>query len=310
MTNAVELPEPDEPLLLEHALSTAAPATTNATARRVRVAFTGPFSDEPITRPPPWLSSTPLALDTLSALHHDASDLSTTDPDEVHRIREGGEVNKRQLQRIDTRRNLAEHALRLFEEQGFDATTVEEIAAAAGVSPRTFFLHFPTKVAAAFPDHDARVATFVARLCHRSDAVDPVVYLIETLVSALDTASPLRVRRYRLLSTVQALSDEDARTDRDYEQAAADFLVEAWGDSPEARLRSRAVANAALGIIRASLIAWSIDGIDPAQASFDMMHRMFGTPLALPLRASRPMQSVQSLQQHAPTRRADRPASV
>ena len=53
-----------------------------------------------------------------------------------------------------------------------------------------------------------------------------------------------------------------------------------------------------------------IDGIDPAQASFDMMHRMFGTPLALPLRASRPMQSVQSLQQHAPTRRADRPASV
>ena len=213
-------------------------------------------------------------------------------------------MNKRQLQRRDTRRNLAEHALRLFEERGFDETTVDDIADAAGVSPRTFFLHFPTKVAAAFPDHADRVDAFVSRLAARPEGVDPLLYLIDTLTASLDTASPLRVRRYRLLSTVQALSDEDARTDRDYEEAAARYLSDVWGQSPEAQLRARAVANAALGIIRASLIAWSVDGIDPALAARDMMHRMFGSPFVLPV------QSVQSLQPTAFRNRLDTAASA
>ena len=76
-------------------------------------------------------------------------------------------MNRREKQRLETRRMLAEHALRLFQEQGFDETTVEEIAAAAGVSHRTFFLHFATKAAAAFPDHEDRVVIFTERLGRR-----------------------------------------------------------------------------------------------------------------------------------------------
>jgi len=45
----------------------------------------------------------------------------------------------------ETRRSLQAHALRLFEEQGYERTTVAEIAAAAGVSHMTFFRNFPTK---------------------------------------------------------------------------------------------------------------------------------------------------------------------
>ena len=44
-----------------------------------------------------------------------------------------------------TRASIREHALRLFREQGYQATTVEQIAAAAEVPPSTFFRYFPTK---------------------------------------------------------------------------------------------------------------------------------------------------------------------
>src|SRR5690242_13721930 len=51
----------------------------------------------------------------------------------------------RERKKAKTRAAIQEHALRLFQEQGYAATSVEQIAAAAEVSPSTFFRYFPTK---------------------------------------------------------------------------------------------------------------------------------------------------------------------
>ena len=51
----------------------------------------------------------------------------------------------RERKKARTRKTIREHAMRLFTEQGYAATTVEQIAEAAEVSPSTFFRYFPTK---------------------------------------------------------------------------------------------------------------------------------------------------------------------
>jgi AcrR family transcriptional regulator len=58
----------------------------------------------------------------------------------------------RERKKAKTRATIQQHALRLFQEQGYQATTVEQIAEAAEISPSTFFRYFPTKEAVVLDD--------------------------------------------------------------------------------------------------------------------------------------------------------------
>lgn len=58
----------------------------------------------------------------------------------------------RERKKIKTRETIQQHALRLFHKQGYTATTVEQIAEAAEISPSTFFRYFPTKEALVLDD--------------------------------------------------------------------------------------------------------------------------------------------------------------
>ena len=74
------------------------------------------------------------------------------------------QASLRERKKARTRASLREHALRLFREQGYQATTVEQIAAAAEVSPSTFFRYFPTKEDLVLQDDmDTRMVEAFAR---------------------------------------------------------------------------------------------------------------------------------------------------
>ncbi|WP_406674808.1 helix-turn-helix domain-containing protein [Nonomuraea sp. N2-4H] len=51
----------------------------------------------------------------------------------------------RERRRVQTQRTIQAHAIRPFSERGYDATTMNDVAEAAGVSPMTLYRHFPTK---------------------------------------------------------------------------------------------------------------------------------------------------------------------
>jgi AcrR family transcriptional regulator len=64
-------------------------------------------------------------------------------------------VGLRELTRASVRDQIGEQALLLFDEKGFDATTVDDIAATVGISARSFFRYFPTKEDAVIGDPSA-----------------------------------------------------------------------------------------------------------------------------------------------------------
>jgi AcrR family transcriptional regulator len=88
----------------------------------------------------------------------------------------------RATQMSRTRRRLVDVALRLFSEQGYDATATEQIAAEAGVSPRTFFRYFPTKESVVFFGEYDFIRSFGHVLAAQPNEISDLAAVREALI--------------------------------------------------------------------------------------------------------------------------------
>src|SRR5579859_7958407 len=104
----------------------------------------------------------------------------------------------RERKKARTRASLREHALRLFREQGYQATTVEQIAAAAEVSPSTFFRYFPTKEDLVLQDDFDIIA--IEKFEAQPADIHPVAALRAAVREALADASPEQLAEFRELN--------------------------------------------------------------------------------------------------------------
>jgi AcrR family transcriptional regulator len=177
----------------------------------------------------------------------------------------------RERKKARTRASLREHALRLFREQGYEKTTVEQISAAAEVSPSTFFRYFPTKEDLVLQDDmDTRVLEAFDR---QPPELAPLAAVRAAMREAWNSFTPAE---WEKISQAAHLSmevpeiraramNEFARTINAISAALARRTGRAADD-----LRVRVVAGAVVGAMMAIFLP---ESLDPADAHVDA-HRV------------------------------------
>ena len=166
--------------------------------------------------------------------------------------------SRRSAKKAEVREALLQAADRLFAEQGFDATTIEEIAARAGVSRRTFFRYFETKEAIVFPQTHARFEMFEKLLQARLAEEPPFVAVRESIFAIGRNFMATRedeVRRQRLVESSGTLLAAELEIYQRWENAIAEAATPP-GASDRRRRRARLFAGATMGIVRAVLQQW------------------------------------------------------
>ena len=144
----------------------------------------------------------------------------------------------RDRQRAQVRADIRRAAFRLFVERGYDAVTTEEIAAAAGVSPRTFFRHIPTKEELLLAPVRHGGAAIVNLLEQRPASESPDVALINAIITRTRSFEQADTEEWRsALSMAPDLLDRvTVHLPADKERATK-LIAERMGTNPDTDIR-------------------------------------------------------------------------
>ena len=170
----------------------------------------------------------------------------------------------RERKKEQTRRALEDAALDLFERQGFDHTTVEEIAAACDVSPRTFFRYFATKEQLLHGD-DSEFAAVLDDLEDRPAAEAPLRSVRAAFDAMIERYADDReqlVRRARILAATPSLRTHAPDAHFGKIEAVVDALArrDTAAGVPPRSLGLRLAVSVAFGAVHAAVDTWIVDG--------------------------------------------------
>jgi AcrR family transcriptional regulator len=171
----------------------------------------------------------------------------------------------RERKKRRTRDSLLRVALELFTTQGYERTTVDEIAAAVEVSQRTFFRYFASKEEAAFTVVSMVEARFLDAVRERPAAEDPLTALRNAVMWAWDSVGEaieavipieLHMRVYQMIESTPALLAVHLRRSTELEDALALVIAEREGLDADADPRPRIAVAAFGGVMRMAGRMW------------------------------------------------------
>jgi AcrR family transcriptional regulator len=168
------------------------------------------------------------------------------------------DLDWRTRKKAATKRSIQEHALRLFAEKGYDATTVDEIASAAGVSHMTFFRYFPRKEAVVeYDEYDPLLAELVAARPPEEPPLTALHAAIRTgLEAILNTDRDALLQRTRLVLSNPTLRSRNVVAQDTTRDLFAGALAKRAGlETPD--FAATVQASAALAAIGPAMTAWA-----------------------------------------------------
>lgn len=175
---------------------------------------------------------------------------------------------RRERKQRETRRRIAEVGLQLFLSNGYDTTTLDQIANAAGISRRSFFSYFKSKDDLVLAWQDEGWASMWAELATVSSERTPLDAVQEVLVKH---ASRYEAEEMQAIDRVMRASETLlARKPAVYlkqEEAMYETLRQVWTD-PVRYPGLRVLAMASVGALRLTIDAWSKQTGSRSTASF------------------------------------------
>jgi AcrR family transcriptional regulator len=174
-------------------------------------------------------------------------------------VDEATHAGLRQRKKDSSRRAIEDAAWELFAEQGYDETSINDIAERANVAPRTFFRYFPTKEAVMYPQFDELLQS-VRDEFRRRPADEPVITSLfesfEVLSGSLEgDASRARERMEMMKRPGEHPPGTEYFRTR-LAEATADLVLEREGDSEEARMRARLASGVVSLLIDTAHNCW------------------------------------------------------